>query len=337
LESRLVYLLARMVIGFFRVIPRRTAVAVLDLLGALAWRLDRRHRKIALVNLRIAFPDLSDPERSAIGRRSFQNAAQNVLEVSRLRTLDSGNIDRIATYHPESGINNFEAARARGRPILYITGHFGAWELLPAAHALNGHPLSFITRPLDNPFLDRFLNERRTTGGNEVISKRRATRRVLEALKDGRDVGILMDQTTQVHEGVFVDLFGLPASTTPSVALLALRTDATVLPGFIVPRGRGKYWLKFLPPVDLVRTGRLEDDIRLNTASFNRIIEQFIHAHPDTWLWGHKRWKYQPAGNPQDLYSLSPIALERFLAAKDAIAAEPVGAASARSRNTTPQ
>jgi Kdo2-lipid IVA lauroyltransferase/acyltransferase len=333
LESRLVYLLVRTVIGLFRMTPRRVAVAALDLLGALAWRLDHRHRRIALINLRIAFPNLSDPERYEIGCRSFQNAAQNVLEVSRLRTLHARNIDRVATYHPECGINNYEAARARGRPILYITGHFSAWELLPAAHALNGHPLSFITRPLDNLFLDRFLNERRTTGGNEVISKRRATRRVLEALKDGRDVGILMDQTTQVHEGVFADLFGLPASTTPSVALLALRTDATVLPGFIVPRRRGKYWLKFLPPVDLVRTGRLEDDVRINTAAFNRILEQIIRAHPDTWLWGHKRWKHQPADSPQDIYSLSPIELERFLAAS---ATDVAGAADAGSRKTTP-
>ncbi len=316
MESYLVYLVARAAFAFFRALPRRIAVWILDSLAALSYYIDARHRHIAQVNLVIAFPELSERKRKSIARRSFQNVARNLLEISRLPDLSKKNISSLVQYDAECGLNNFEAARARGKGILYVTGHFSAWELLPAAHALHGHPLSFVTRPLDNAHLEQYMVRVREAAGNEVLAKKRSARQILERLNAKGAVGILMDQNTSLQEGVFANLFGLPAATTASVALLALRTDATVLPGFLTPAKNGSYLIKFLPPVSLIRTGDKDRDVRLNTELFNSVMEKIIRSQPDSWLWGHRRWKNQPAENPQDIYGLSRKDLTAFLAQK---------------------
>lgn len=324
MDSYLLYLISRLALGSFRRIPRPVAYQLLDALASLTFRADARHRRNARVNLTIAFPRLSDGERDEIAVRSFKNTARNLLEVSRMPLLNSRTVSTIVRYDPEQGLNNFEVARSRGKAILYLTGHFSAWELLPTAHALFGHPLAFVTRPLDNLHLERYLQGVREAAGNTVIPKKSAAREILERLKAGGSVGILMDQNTSLQEGMFADLFGVPAATSTGLALFALRTGATVLPGYLKPMRAGKYTIKFLPPVELQRTGEMAVDIAENTRRFNRILEGIIREQPEAWLWGHKRWKNQPPGNPADLYSLPPEALRAFVQRANASGQIPV-------------
>jgi KDO2-lipid IV(A) lauroyltransferase len=307
------YILIRIIIGFFRVFPRKPAEGLLRILAIILYYLDFRHRHIAKVNLKIAFPNLSDRQRSRIARKSFQNTAMNLLEVSRLPLLTNENISSLVKYDKEMGFDNYVAAHSQGRGILYLTGHFSAWELLPAAHALYGHPLSFITRPLDNEPLEKYLVKIRESKGNHVIAKKNSSRQVLKEIKAGGSAGILMDQNTSLQEGIFVDFFGIPAATTTSVALFALRTDAPVLPGYLTPMCNGRYTIKFLPPIDVVRTGDTNRDLEINTRLFNEVLEKIVREQPESWLWGHKRWKNQPQENPPDIYGLSEHALSDFL------------------------
>ncbi len=313
MDSYLVYILARLVLCIFRALPRPVGVRIIRFLGSFAYCLDSRHRRIAAVNLKIAFPEMTDRERSRIARRSFQNTGMNLLELSRFPSLGRDGIASLVGYDPDCGLDNYRAADAQGKGILYLTGHFSSWELLPSAHALHGYPLSFITRPLDNGALDRYLVRLRESKGNRVIHKKNSARQILKTLAARGSVGILMDQNTSLQEGMFVDFFGVPAATSTSVALLALRTDAPVLPGYLTPLRQGRYTIKFLPPVNVVRTGDMSRDLEWNTARFNEILEQIIREQPESWLWGHKRWKYQPPGNPQDIYSLTDEQLEKFL------------------------
>jgi len=321
-QSYALYVACRAIITFLALVPRALANWLVDRLAALAWRVDGRHRRIARTNLRIAFPDLPASERDSIARRSFGCCARNLVELGRLERLTPESVRRLVEYDPEAGLDNFLAARARGRSILYLTGHFGAWELLPAAHALYGHPLSFVTRPLDNPWLERYLCRVRQASGNTVIAKKESARRVLEALKAGRDVGLLVDHNTSLEEGIYADLFGLPAATNSGLALLALRADATVLPGYLTPMRDGKYRIKFLAPLELVRTGDRAHDVACNTRLFNEVVERVIRECPESWLWGHKRWKNQPTGI--DLYRLSDAELGAHLASlrREAAAAD---------------
>jgi KDO2-lipid IV(A) lauroyltransferase len=289
-------------------------VWIIKFLGACVYCIDVRHRHIAAVNLRIAFPELTERERTVIARRSFQNTGMNLLEISRLASLTPGNISSLVGYDPDQGLQNYVAAHAKGKGILYLTGHFSSWELLPVAHALHGYPLSFITRPLDNAPLEKYMLKVRESKGNRVINKKNSARAILKNLSSGATAGILMDQNTSLQEGIFVDLFGIPAATTTSVALFALRTDAPVLPGFLTPLRRGRYTIKFLQPMEVIRTGDMNRDLEVNTRRFNAVLERIIREQPESWLWGHRRWKYQPPGNPPDLYRLTPEQLAAFLA-----------------------
>jgi KDO2-lipid IV(A) lauroyltransferase len=309
----ILYILARLSIAFFRVFPRRLGILFLKILASIVYYIDFQHRHIAAVNLKIALPDLSERERNRIARRSFQNTAMNLLEISKLPDLTPQNISSLVSYDPVNGLGNFKSALQRGQGILYLTGHFSSWELLPAAHALYGHPLSFITRPLDNSRLDRYLLGIRESNGNRAVSKKNSARQILNSLKCNGSAGILMDQNTSLQEGIFADFFGIPAATTTGMAIFALRTDAPVLPGDLTPMRDGRYVIKFLPPLEISRTGDMSLDLRTNTRRFNEVLEQIIREQPESWLWGHKRWKYQPDENPQDLYSLSDQELSDFL------------------------
>jgi Kdo2-lipid IVA lauroyltransferase/acyltransferase len=313
LDSYLVYFLARLVIAFFRKAPRSLGIFIIRIMATCVYYFDLRHKHIAQVNLRIAFPELSNRERNRIALKSFQNAAMNLLEVSRLASLAPANISSLAEYDAVQGLENYRAACAQGKGILYLTGHFSSWELLPTAHALHGYPLSFITRPLDNAPLERYLLKIRESKGNQVIYKKNSARQILRTLHSGGAAGILMDQNTSLQEGIFVNFFGIPAATTTSVALFALRADAPVLPGYLTPMRHGRYAIKFLPPMEVIRTGDMSHDLEANTQRFNQVLENMVREQPETWLWGHKRWKYQPAGNPPNLYSLSSKELSAFL------------------------
>jgi Kdo2-lipid IVA lauroyltransferase/acyltransferase len=217
------------------------------------------------------------------------------------------------TYDTEQGLQNFEAAQAKGKGILYLTGHFSSWELLPSAHALHGYPLSFITRPLDNIFLEQYLLKLRESKGNQVLNKKNSARQILKNLRSNGTAGILMDQNTSLQEGIFIDFFGIPAATTTGIAFFALHTEAPVLPGYLTPKRNGRYTIKFLPPIEIIRTGDMTRDLEVNTRRFNEVLEDIIREQPESWLWGHKRWKYQPDGNPPDLYKLSRHELSEFI------------------------
>lgn len=313
MPSYLIYSVVRLATFFLRILPRVLGNLIIKTLAVVAYYLDFRHRHIARVNLTIAFPNLSQKARNSIARKSFQNTAMNLLEISRLPDLNADNIKSLVTYDSEFGLNHYREACAKGKGILYLTGHFSAWELLPAAHALYGYPLSFVTRPMDNEFLDRYMLMLRESKGNSVLTKKNSTRSILQRLKAGSGVGILIDQNTSLQEGVFVDFFGVPAATTTGMTILALHTESPVLPGYLTPMRNGRYTIKFLPPFEPVRTGNMQHDLAVTTRRFNEVLEQIIREQPESWLWGHKRWKYQPPENPQDLYGLSKRELLEFL------------------------
>jgi len=118
-------------------------------------------------------------------------------------------------------------------------------------------------------------------------------------LKGAGTIGILADQNTMPGEGVFVDFFGTPACTTTGIARVALHTDAAVVPGYAYwDESLRKYRLRFEPPVELVRTGDAERDVRENTQRFTKVIEEIIRKHPEQWIWIHARWKNRPEGEP---------------------------------------
>ena len=253
-------------------------------------------RKTARANLRIAFPEKSDSERAKIERGMVRNLAWMAAEFARLPKYTPGNVEN---YVVLGGHDHFLAAQRRGRGVLYLTGHIGAWELSSYAHALYGFPLHYMARPIDNPRVDALVNRYRGGSGNRPIFKNESARAMLRILKEAGTIGILADQNTMPGEGAFVDFFGKAACTTTGIARIALHTDAAVVPGYAVwDASLGKYRLQFEPAVELIRTGNDEQDILANTRRFAKIIEEIIRRYPDQWVWIHARWNTRPPGSP---------------------------------------
>ena len=273
-------------------VPASLAYLAGESLGALAYRLDRKHRKIAKENLQRAFNgQLSPSAIDALVRSTFINLGRTVVETCRIPKIDRGNFRRSIQIE---GYEHYQKAKERGKGVIYITAHLGSWELLPVASALVGESLWIVARPLDNPYLDRAINRMRRGWGTKVLPKKWALRGVLGALHRGESVGILIDQNISVKEGVFVDFFGRPACTALAPALLALRTDASVLPAAIFRCGRDRHRIVVGEEISLIRTGQLAADLVANTAAFTKAIEAFVRREPAQWLWVHRRWKTQP-------------------------------------------
>jgi KDO2-lipid IV(A) lauroyltransferase len=277
-------------------LPRARARQVAaSIAGALYARVSKLQRT-AEFNLRLAFPEWDEARRKTVIRLMVRNLGWMAAEFARLPKYSRANIEEIVTLE---GHENFLEGQRRGKGVLYLTGHIGAWELSSFAHALYGFPLQYMARPLDNARVDALVNGYRCLSGNRPIFKNESARAVLKILREAGTVGILADQNTMPEEGVFVDFFGKTACTTTGIARVALHADAAVVPGYAYwDQSIGKYRLRFEPAVELIRTGDIERDIFANTQKFAKVIEGIIRKHPEQWVWLHARWKTRPKGEP---------------------------------------
>ncbi len=281
---------------FLGALPRPLARGVGVWVVRLAYALRPGLRKVALFNLGLAFPEMTDREKRRIMRQLVRSIGWMAGEFSQFPKYTRRNIEDVVVLE---GFENFASARQRGKGVIFLTGHMGAWELAPFAQALYGNPLHFLVRPIDNERVDELVNGYRCTSGNLPIDKNQSARAMLRVLGQGGTVGILMDHNSQGEEGVFVDFFGRAASTTSGISRIALRTDAAVVPGFIHwDENMRKHRLVFHPAVELARSGDEDRDVQENTLRFNKTIEDYIRKYPGQWLWVHKRWKTRPPGEP---------------------------------------
>ena len=278
------------------VLPRQLARSLAAGVVRFFYTLLPRLRKTAEVNLRIAFPGWTDAQRKAVVRGMLRNLGWMAAEFARFPKYSKENIEQIVVL---DGHDNFLKGQRRGKGVLYLTGHIGAWELSSFAHALYGFPLHYMARRIDNARIDALVNDYRCLSGNRPIFKNESARVMLKVLKEAGTIGILADQNTMPQEAAFVDFFGKMASTTTGIARVALHTDAAVVPGYAIwDAPSRKYRLRFEPPVELIRTGDMECDVFENTQRFTKVIEEIIRKYPEQWVWVHGRWNTRPAGEP---------------------------------------
>jgi KDO2-lipid IV(A) lauroyltransferase len=300
LRHRLEYLVVASLLKLLGWLPHRAARAVCAVLAALSYWLWPRLRRVGLFNLRLAFPEWPNRRRRQVLFRLFRGFGRMLADFAHFPSWNRDNIERLIIY---DGFENYAEAKDRGKGVLFLTAHFGNWELSSFAHGVYGYPLNFIVRELDNPLIDALINRYRCLSGGRAIEKRDSAREVLRAFGRGEAVGILADQNMVVSDGVFVDFFGRPACTTPGPARLARRTGVPVVLGLVIWDAKiRKYRLRF-DPVELIKRDDPEEEVMVNTANFTRLIEQYIRRYPDQWLWVHRRWKTRPPGEPP-LYPL---------------------------------
>ena len=272
------------------VLPHRWVVRCAAPLGRVWFRLDRRHRRVALDNLSLAFAEEFDGWKlHGIAEANFVHLTRVILEIPSLLKLCKENVGEYAVF---SGIEHLKNALSRGKGILFLSAHLGNWELMAMAASVQ-FDLSFqvVVRPVDFAPLDRLLGEIRTRTGNKLLVKHHCAGEISQALREKQNVAILLDQNASWHNGVYVPFFGRIVCTNRGLALLAVRHEATVIPVFNIRQPDGRYRIMFEPAVSLIRTGNFQRDVMANTALFNTIIEKYVRMAPDNWLWVHRRWR----------------------------------------------
>ena len=295
-RARVEYLLLRAGLGMLAAMPLWAALRLGELGALLSYLVDRPHRRIGMSNLALAFPERSRGKRRRILRRSFLNLGRMAAELAHLPYLSPERLQDMVRFEDEAWWRE-AVTWDRSTGVLVLSGHFGNWELLVFAHGMRGHPVHMVHRAIANPLVDRWLNDLRGRAGTRMIRKSRGAGGVLQALHERALLVLPIDQNSTRGLGVFVDYFGVPASTNTGMARIALRTDAPIVPVFIVREGRSaRHRVHVLPILEVERSGDLEEDVLRNTQRFTAVFEDMVRRHPDHWLWMHKRWKTRPHG-----------------------------------------
>ena len=300
LRHRAELLLFRLAAGFLALLPPSAARRAGRAAARAAFALLSSRRRILSRNLTAAFPD-EPPERIAsIASASiggFASALVDFLETGRMSREEL--LSRVSVV----GEENLRAARARGKGVFLLSAHIGNWEIGALVAGMLGEPIAPVVRPLDNPLLEEELDRLRRRFGNRPVPKKQATRELLRAMARNETVAILVDQNVLPREAVFVPFFGRPAATTPSLALLQLKTGAAVVPVFTWPEADGRYRLDFETPILPEEFGGTaidrEERVRRATARYMAVTEAAVRKDPAAWLWVHNRWKTRPVPAPR--------------------------------------
>jgi Kdo2-lipid IVA lauroyltransferase/acyltransferase len=271
--------------------PMRVVLGVGTLLGRAFYLFDRGHRRLAIENLRAAFPVRSEQECRSICREMFSHFGRLLIVLLKFSTMRPDQMLARVEFEGEERVIH---AHAQNRGVLLYTGHFGFWEINALVHALTIKPMAVLARPLDNPLLHDLLETVRTSTGNSVLYRRGAIRRVLRALDANQAVAFLIDQHMQPADAVYVDFFNRPAATTSALAALALRTGAPVVPVFALPLPGGRFRMVYehaVAPPDADN----EHAITEFTQRCTDVLEMYVRRYPELWLWMHRRWRDVPS------------------------------------------
>src|SRR4030067_1114293 len=302
------------VVVFLRILallPYRIASDTGGYIGRLGYLLDKRHRSVALENLSRAFPGKDKEDIIRIAKKVFENLGRSVAEFIHIASHPPDTVKRMlnkwVTIEGQDYVNN---GIMNNNGIIYLGGHFGNWELLGQVLSTNKCTFNVIARPIDNHRLNRIIISLRSVLGANVLLKKGVLRETLRVLKKGGAVGILLDQNSSKEEGVFVDYFGQPAATSKGLALIAMKSGASVIPVFIVRENTYRHRAFYLPEIEIKRTDNLESDVLTYTQEFTTIIESFVRDHPEQWFWMHRRWKTRPLNeNPPVVFLNKPFPL----------------------------
>jgi KDO2-lipid IV(A) lauroyltransferase len=284
---RIEYLAVRCVRSVLGVLPHGIVRAAGASLGFLFYLLDRPHRRVAWTNLAHALPSRSEEERKTIVREMFAHFGRLLFEILKFSTLSNKEMLERVEFEGEDRARN---AYAQGRGVLFFTGHFGFWEIHALVHGLQLQPIGVLARALDNPHLNRMLEDVRSSTGNSVIYRQGAVRRVLKTLNAGQGVALLIDQHMHSPDAIWVDFFGRPAATTSTLAALALRTGAPVVPVFAIPVEGGRYRVIYehaVPPPATEDANAIKEF----TQRCTDVLEMYVRRRPELWLWMHRRWR----------------------------------------------
>ena len=294
LQNKSELLAVRSLLGAIGALPLETSMRFGKSLGRFLGSRFPKLQKTARRNLDIAFPEMPAEEKDKIVLGTFESIGRHLGFVSHFRKFKLEDVRNVVEV---VGKEHFDRAHATGRGVLFFTGHFGSWEVFNLLPPAFGFGMNILVRRIDNPLLEKYVDSFRTKFGSVTLDKTRSARQMFRVLENGELLGILADLNAQEKEGVFVDFFGVPASTTVSIAKLALKTNAAVLPAFAVwEEAKRKYVVYLEPPVEYKQGDASDENVRELTQKITNVVEKYVRLYPEQWLWIHKRWNTRPLG-----------------------------------------
>jgi KDO2-lipid IV(A) lauroyltransferase len=292
-KERSEFFIFQIVKPLFAFPPRKLSLFAGRILGFIFYYLDKRHRRLALTNLKMAFgPERTPRELKRIARRSFMHFGELLAEIIKFPRLKEEKKGRLFLVEGEE---NLLEALGKKKGVLFFSAHYGNWEIAPYFLTKKGK-INVVARPLDNRLLEAQLLKLRRSLGTKVIYKHQATKQILQSLREKEMIALLIDQNVLQSQAVFVDFFGKKAATTPSLAAFFLRTRSPLLPAFCYPISHHVYRLKIFAPLKFSLEKDYEQNILKITQICTKIIEDQIRKNPRYWLWFHNRWKTRPPG-----------------------------------------
>jgi len=270
--------------------PVRLLAKVVRALAVFAYTVNKKHRRIAEVNLDFAYDGtLSEAQKKEIVVCAYENMLRNLVGIV---INENKNAEEMLAKCDYVGMDIIKRLIAEGKKIVFVTAHYGNWEVLSKALAVGtGLKMVAVGRELDSKAMDEVIKKSRERFGTELISKHGAMRKLVKALKEDKAVGILVDQNTAEDEGLLVKFFGKEARQTPVASVLARRFEAAIVPVFCEYAELDRYRLSFYEPIYCQTTDDVDADIFACTQAQSDAIETQIRKSPNEWFWFHKRWK----------------------------------------------
>ena len=286
-------LAVRLLIGSIGIFPYKTSLRVGKFIGRTLIKLLPKLAKTANRNLEIAYPNITEKEKKQIVTGTFESLGRHLGFISHFRKFEKEDIKNLIEIVGKE--ENFDPSIESERGILFFTGHFGSWEVFNLLAPSFDYGMNILVRRIDNELVENYVDNLRTKFGTVTLGKKEAARKMYRLLDDGQILGILADLNAQLHDGVFVDFFGVPAATTMSIAKLALKTNPIILPAFAVwEEEKQKYVVYLEPPIEYKNTGDAKADILDITQKLTNSVEKYVRKYPEQWLWIHKRWNTRP-------------------------------------------
>jgi len=291
LKHHVIYYAANILIGFLGLLPYAWMGVLGRTFGMLVFQLAKKEQEKTIRNIWTAFPKMTRVQAETLARSVWIRLGWNLFEVARwipmTREEVSSQVVRVR------GWEHVEKALARQKGVIVLSGHLGNWELM-AAYFSSKTPTVGVAQKLYDPRFDELVTwMRENVMGVRMIKRGLALRGILEALKNNNAICALVDQDTG-NDGVFVPFFDKPAWTQSGVARIAYKNEAALLPVFVVRGTDGLFEMHIEREIEVPRTGDAEKDVLETVRRYTEVIESYVKAYPDQWMWMHERWKTRP-------------------------------------------
>lgn len=292
IKNWFIYILVKGGLRWINLVQRSTAIKFLQTLSLSGFYLVRSERRKTIKHLTMVYgKEMAEREIYQMAKAVFLNLGRNMADAFRIPCYNSQNIDR---YVRAKGLEKLDRALQKGKGVLALAGHVGNWELMGGYLAMNGYNLNVVGAPIYDSRLDDLVVNNRLQSGMKYIARGSATREIIRALRRNEIVGLLIDQDTRHVDGVFVDFFGEKAYTPVGPVILAMKTQAAVVPMAIHIQKDNRHLVEIDEELDLIFTNDESYDRIHNTQICSDAIEKFIRKYPAQWVWMHQRWKTKP-------------------------------------------